>query len=353
MNLRTTIVGVAALAVCVTLAPHAYAAEPTPWTHRGYDDRDQDFTFAVISDLNGGERQGIFDVAVADLNKLRPALVMSVGDLISGNTENPQKIEQQWDNFDRRARQLIAPFFYVVGNHDIGNAVMQRIWEERLGRRYYHFVYKGVLFLALDSEDYDPNDPGSFKFETLTDEQRRQQSEAIDAYEKHGDEVMIRRFAATLDWDGSMPGAISDEQVAYFKRAIAENPDVRWTFLFLHKPFWQGDGNAGYRQIEAALGDRPFTAFSGHTHNYKFFGGGRKTRIRLGTTGGFWVHESTTNNFDHVVLVSIREGQPSIVNLRLDGILDETGRIPGGADLCFSEDACLERKAKQSAQQQK
>ena len=32
---------------------------------------------------------------------------------------------------------------------------LRQVWEQRYGPRYYHFVYEGVLFLMMDSEDYE------------------------------------------------------------------------------------------------------------------------------------------------------------------------------------------------------
>lgn len=75
--------------------------------------------------------------------------------------------------------------------------------------------------------------------------------------------------------------------------------------------------------------------------------------INLGTTGGGTndgrvFHEAVkgyvgTNyvgadgSFDHITLVTIGEDGPAIANIRLDGILDETGLIPeGGESQCFS-----------------
>ena len=49
--------------------------------------------------------------------------------------------------------KLDMPFFRVPGNHDIANKVAQEVWRERHGATYYHFVYKNVLFVVLDSED--------------------------------------------------------------------------------------------------------------------------------------------------------------------------------------------------------
>ncbi len=55
-----------------------------PWAHENFDAADDKFTFAVFSDLTGGERSGVFEIAVAQLSLLRPELILNVGDLING-----------------------------------------------------------------------------------------------------------------------------------------------------------------------------------------------------------------------------------------------------------------------------
>jgi hypothetical protein len=38
-------------------------------------------------------------------------------------------------------------------NHDINLPLTREAWSQRRGPKYYHFRYKDVLFIALDSED--------------------------------------------------------------------------------------------------------------------------------------------------------------------------------------------------------
>ena len=45
-------------------------------------------------------------------------------------------------------------FYPVVGNHDISNTAMRHWYEKAVAPRYYHFIYKNVLFLVLDTEVY-------------------------------------------------------------------------------------------------------------------------------------------------------------------------------------------------------
>ena len=94
----------------------------------------------MFSDLTGGEREGVFEVAVAQLNLLRPELILNVGDLIEGGSDDLAELDRQWDWFDERAGKARAPIFYVGGNHDLTGQVLRDVWEERLGARYYHFV---------------------------------------------------------------------------------------------------------------------------------------------------------------------------------------------------------------------
>ena len=135
---------------------HDSATDATPWSRDSFNDAEDKFTFAIFSDLNGGERQRVFEVAMEQLSLLHPELILSVGDLIEGGTEDEPQLAKEWDSFDERAAQVVAPVFRVGGNHDLTNEVMREVWKTRYGTRYYHFIYKDVLFLALDSEDYTP-----------------------------------------------------------------------------------------------------------------------------------------------------------------------------------------------------
>ena len=83
----------------------------------------------MFSDLTGGEREGVFEVAVAQLNMLRPEIIVNVGDLIDGSTERA-KLDEQWDSFDARANRASAPIFYTGGNHL--NAVRWGRWKLHL-----------------------------------------------------------------------------------------------------------------------------------------------------------------------------------------------------------------------------
>jgi len=248
-----------------------------PVTHLRFNEDTSKLQFAIISDIWGGNRPGVFEDAIEKLELLQPQFVISVGDLIDGKTYDPKLIKRQWDEFDAAIKPLEMPFFYVPGNHDIGNAIMEAEWRKRMGSPYYHFVYKNVLFLCINTED-------------------------------------------------GGKGGIKDEQVSYFKKVITENTNVRWTFLFMHRPVWQGNGDKqeGYENIERLLSGRNYFLFSGHHHTYLSVTKNGNKHFVLGSTGGGSdLRGEKFGEFDHITLVTLTRGEPKVVNLKLDGIIKE------------------------------
>jgi hypothetical protein len=65
---------------------HDIKSKQTPWSYEPKTNTANQFAFAIISDLNSGERQGVFEVAAEQINLLKPQFVLSIGDLIEGGT---------------------------------------------------------------------------------------------------------------------------------------------------------------------------------------------------------------------------------------------------------------------------
>jgi hypothetical protein len=252
-----------------------------PWTNLRWNNDPEMFHFAVVSDRTGGHRARIFSQAVDQLNLLQPAFVVSVGDLIEGYSKNTKLLGEQWKEFQGYVNKLQMPFFYVPGNHDLANAVQVGDWKERFGRRYYHFIYRDVLFLAVSSDDQG-EDKGY--------------------------------------------GAISTEQVAYFLNVLKANPNVRWTVVMIHKPVWAIDRAKadGWLEIEKGLAGRNYTVFAGHVHRFQKFVRNGMNYYQLATTGGgSKMRGLDYGEVDHISWITMKSDGPTVSHILLDGVLPE------------------------------
>lgn len=250
-----------------------------PWTSLSVEPAADSFQFAIVSDRTGGMRPGVFEKAVQKLNLLQPQFVLSVGDLIEGGTDDPERASSQYDEFDSLVAKLRMPFFYVAGNHDIEDPACFTEWQRRFGRPYYSFTYRNVLFICLDSIHLDKDQ---------------------------------------ADWT---------------LQTLKNNHTARWTFVFLHYPLWTfgpQDKKAAHllphwETIERALATRPHTVFAGHDHNYVRCRRHGQNYYTLATTGGAswaadWPNEPSLGEFDHVVWVTMTDQGPRVANILLDGV---------------------------------
>jgi 3',5'-cyclic AMP phosphodiesterase CpdA len=259
-----------------------------PWTHLRVNNDPSDFRFAIVSDRTGGHRAKIFSRAIDQLNLMQPEFVVSVGDLIEGYKEDPEKVAAEWREFQSYVHRLQMPFFYVPGNHDVANPFLRKQWEEKFGKVYYHFVYRDVLFLVLNSNDA-----------------------------------------------GKTEGIMSVEQIAWAKKVLEQNSN-RWTIVLLHNPLWAVTDieKSGFLEIEKALGDRPYTVFAGHVHRYQKFVRNGRNYYQLATTGGASkIRGLRYGEFDHITWITVKKDGPTIANVMLDGIYPEDMRLPASEEL--------------------
>ncbi len=262
--------------------PTVYIDIPTvqkPWNHIEWNDSSEQFQFAIVTDRTGGHRPGVFPVGIKKLNLLQPEFVMSVGDLIEGYTKDTVQLNAEWKEFQSFIEPLNAPFFYVPGNHDITNNIMEEKWKELFGVSYYHFVYKDVLFLCLNSED---------------------------------------------NLRGAGRGTIDDKQFEYIKKTLEENSEVKWTLVFIHQPLWIQNDTKRWKDVENLLSNRKHNVFAGHYHRYWKTEKNNGKYFALATTGGGSpLRGKAYGEFDHVVWATMTEEGPILANLFLDGIWDE------------------------------
>lgn len=310
-----------------------------PWSRlAALPNRPDEFSFVLLSDRTGMAQPGVFERAVEITNLLRPDFAIQVGDTIEGYTRDPGELDRQWKEFDEITDGLQVPLFRVPGNHDVGNALMREEWLARHGALHYHFRYRDVLFLVLDTQDppqplaqllrpgNGATSPLPEPLAALVGDGDLDEQDLIAQVQQllARDPAALRELMRAIK-DGTQPANISDEQLEHLIAAAAEHDDVRWTVLLMHMPAWQGDGHPGFDRLRAALGPRPFTAFAGHCHNYRRSTLAGRDHIRLGSTGGVRLLDTPEGNFDHISWVTMTDAGPQIANLVLDGVLGPDG----------------------------
>jgi len=120
-------------------------------------------------------------------------------------------------------------------------------------------------------------------------------------------------------------GGMSKDQFNYYKGVLKKYPKVKWTFVLMHKPLWMREDDKGLGKLETLLADRPYTVINGHFHSFSHRKRHGRDYTMLGTTGG--AQKATdTMAFDHVTLVRMAK-EPIVTHLKMEGILDETGKV--------------------------
>ena len=271
---------------------HNLTGSKKPWTHENFLNHDGKFSFVIIPDRTGSERPGVFQEAIKKANMFQPDFIMTVGDLIQGPTEidrqSPQHLREQWKELESFTKKSQAPFFYVVGNHDISrtrpgfpraNEDSKMVWQEFAGKdTYYCFIYKDVLFLCLN---------------TMEGRDARQPQIPVTA-----------------------------EQVKWAVAMLKKHANVRWTLVFMH----QIDicRHKEFKPVEDELQKRNYTVFAGDWHHYIKFKRHNRDHYVLATAGGVSkLRGKNYGEFDHITYVTMTEKGPVIANVMLDGILPE------------------------------
>ncbi|MFV8781423.1 metallophosphoesterase family protein [Microbulbifer sp. SA54] len=293
-----------------------------PWTSQPIQNDPAEFQFVVIGDRTGGANQeGTFKLAINQLNLLLPEFVINVGDLIEGYSDDKAELNAEWDEVDEMLSKLKMPFVRTPGNHDIANKTAQQVWKDRHGATYYHFVYKDVLFMVLDSEDPPRAAPEGMK-DKLELYNRLQVEDPAKAREMLAEFMADEAVVAAL----GKPVEFGDEQMAWIKKTLADNPDARWTFLFLHEPAWE-NASASFKAIQKILKARKHTFLAGHLHYYDYDLFDGSEHITMGPAGASF-HQEGPGNVDHIMWVTMTKEGPQIGNIALKGIFDRKGLDP-------------------------
>jgi len=293
-----------------------------PWTTKSFKDNPRNFQFVIIGDRTGGANVlKTFQLAMQQINLLQPEFVINVGDLIEGYSDRAAELNTEWNEADSWLNVLDAPFFKTPGNHDIANKTAREVWLNRYGATYYHFLYKNVLFLVLDTEYNRPSPPPDMK-------QKIELYNRLQVEDPAKAQAMLAEFMSDESVVAGLatPVEFNDEQLAWIRRTLAEHPDVRWTFLFMHEPCWEKPSDS-FKKIQSMLKGRKHTIYAGHLHYYDYDNIDGYEYITMGPAGASF-HQEGPGNVDHIMWVTMTDNGPQMGNIALKGLFDRKGLDP-------------------------
>ena len=129
------------------------------------------FQFAVLGDNRDGEK--VYTQLIKDIVERKPNFLIHLGDMI------PNPHEREWQAFFEISKQMNLPFFPVAGNHDVGTTkrgaeIYRKQFSLPEGKTYYAFRAGKILFVILDSEEWNARiikDQRSWLEDTLSSSQ--------------------------------------------------------------------------------------------------------------------------------------------------------------------------------------
>ena len=233
--------------------------------------------FAILGDRNGSAVPGVYEAIVAEVERLKPDFVITVGDHIEGYTEDTAVLNQEWLEYKKIVANLSMPLYLVPGNHDITTDPALPVYLKQAGKPYYSFNFRGLHFVTLDASRWETAD------------------------------------------------AMPKEQVTWLIQDLTKNKKAKLTFVFFHKPFF----------LDAALKAVPDTlqrifqnrgvdaVFAGHTHIYISGEQNGVLYTNVGSSGG----EATagpTGLFYHYTWVTVDKNGITIAPIKLGSVLPWT-----------------------------
>ncbi|MBD3331310.1 hypothetical protein GF356_00550 [candidate division GN15 bacterium] len=185
--------------------------------------REHPVRVGILGDRTGNHQGTIHTEIVHEVAALQPDLVIGVGDMIEGYTEDTAVVSAEW----REYQQILIglgdiPFYPTCGNHDLTNDAMIKPYEDVFGSPYYSWDHRGVHFVMIDNSRW---------------------------------------------WEASQ---IPEQQLRWIEKDLAENGDALFTIAFYHRPLWYNSTARGKPDTLHSL----FVAYgvdavvSGHFHRY-------------------------------------------------------------------------------------
>ena len=117
---------------------------------------------AILPDRTTGQDWGLpyLETAVADLLRLRPDVVFTIGDMVQGYTRSTERWDGEVDEWFDLVAPLPMPLLPTAGNHDVvsgtrdpADETFVRRYRERFGPLHYLAELPGASVIVLNTEE--------------------------------------------------------------------------------------------------------------------------------------------------------------------------------------------------------
>ena len=125
------------------------------------------FSFAFLTDIHLQPERGAdlgFQWAIREVNKLNPDFVLTGGDMVmDALNQSYGRVDSLYNLYLELSEKFKMPVYNTIGNHEVygwqrrEEGIEQdpefgkRMYEQRIGPRYYSFDHKGWHFIILDA----------------------------------------------------------------------------------------------------------------------------------------------------------------------------------------------------------
>jgi 3',5'-cyclic AMP phosphodiesterase CpdA len=128
---------------------------------------DDSFSFAFLTDIHLQPELGAsygFQWAIKEVNRRKPDFVLTGGDLImDALNQSYGRVDSLYTLYQEMSEKFKMPVYNTMGNHEVYGwqrnepgieahpEYGKKMFEKRLGKRYYSFDHKGWHFMVLDA----------------------------------------------------------------------------------------------------------------------------------------------------------------------------------------------------------
>lgn len=128
---------------------------------------ESEFSFAFMTDIHLQPERGAkagFQWAIREVNKRNPDFVLTGGDMVmDALNQTSGRVDSLYNLYQELSEKFKMPVYNTIGNHEVYGwqrneknieqhaEFGKKMFEQRLGPRYYSFDHKGWHFMILDA----------------------------------------------------------------------------------------------------------------------------------------------------------------------------------------------------------